>query len=236
MKELTVEDQIYLCKYHDIDTSIYRNLGLKEGEVKELIKKYKENGLYEQYRNLSDEEYEKIIKKENAEKRKYITNRKEREILDQYNFDKNKDTYNYYIELLSEAERTKQHNEEFIAAKVYERIAKLKNTNRVNIQNECQRYLNNTFSNNEKLFLQKYKQKPTIMQFIMKEIEIIENIESKNNKSVQEIEQKDNSDENIITKNNVLSEKMIVQVPISIIMEYYYQRGYIDALKEKWKW
>lgn len=64
MKELNVEEQIYLCKYHDVDNSLQTTLGISDKKANELIEKYKSNGLYKQYRNLSDEEYEKIIKNE----------------------------------------------------------------------------------------------------------------------------------------------------------------------------
>lgn len=42
MKTLTVEEQIYFCKYHDIDTSLYTTIGIKEQDVQRLIKKFKE--------------------------------------------------------------------------------------------------------------------------------------------------------------------------------------------------
>lgn len=51
MKKLSVENQIYLCKYWDVDKSLYTTIGLKEDEVKETLERLKGNGLYEQYRN-----------------------------------------------------------------------------------------------------------------------------------------------------------------------------------------
>ena len=64
MKELSIENQIYLCKYWDVDKSLYTTIGLKDDEIKETLERLKGNGLYEQYRNLDEYEYEKIIKKE----------------------------------------------------------------------------------------------------------------------------------------------------------------------------
>lgn len=69
MKELNLEKQIYLCKYHDIDTDLKATMGLSESEVKKYIEKLKKDGLYEKYRNLEDEEYEKIIKTEKIKKK-----------------------------------------------------------------------------------------------------------------------------------------------------------------------
>lgn len=58
-KNLSLEKQIYLCKYHNIDT-----LGLSKCEVKGILDDLKANGLYEKYKNMSEEEYEKKIKGE----------------------------------------------------------------------------------------------------------------------------------------------------------------------------
>lgn len=69
MKELSLEKQIYLCKYHDVDTDLKTTIGLSELEVQEYIEKLKKDGMYEKYRNLDDEEYEKIIKTEKIKKK-----------------------------------------------------------------------------------------------------------------------------------------------------------------------
>lgn len=71
MKELSVEDQIYLCKYHDVDTRLKTTTKLNPKEVEEVIAELKEKGVYKQYRKMSDEEYEKIIEDEKKKKSKY---------------------------------------------------------------------------------------------------------------------------------------------------------------------
>lgn len=43
MKELSVEKQIYLCKYHDIDNYITISMNMTQKQINELIKKYKQN-------------------------------------------------------------------------------------------------------------------------------------------------------------------------------------------------
>ena len=70
MKELSIEDQIYLCKYHDIDESICYSTGLKKSEIEKSINNLKDIGLYEKYRKMSEEEYEKVIEDE-KKKSKY---------------------------------------------------------------------------------------------------------------------------------------------------------------------
>jgi len=39
MKELSVEDQIYLCKYHDVDESLGTTIGVSGQQAKEIINK-----------------------------------------------------------------------------------------------------------------------------------------------------------------------------------------------------
>lgn len=71
MKSLSLEKQIYLCKYSEID-----NIGLSTSEAKAVLNKLKEQGLYEKYKNMSEEEYERIIRKEKLMK-KYEKKEKE---------------------------------------------------------------------------------------------------------------------------------------------------------------
>lgn len=71
MNKVSIENQIYLCKYHDVDENICCSTGLKKSEIDVIITKLKENGMYEVYRKMSDEEYEKIIEDEKKKKSKY---------------------------------------------------------------------------------------------------------------------------------------------------------------------
>lgn len=226
MKELSVEEQIYLCKYHDVDTALDKTIHINSEEAERLIKKYKENGLYEQYRNLSDEEYEEIIKKEEISK-KYNKNNemynKETQILNKYNFDKNKETYKYFLRMLSEAEGAKKNNKEFILATILRKIGYETNTKEYNIQNECQRYLTKTYTENKELFLKhEYKQKPSIKEFILKEINL--NKEAEEIKTFQ-AEQMQQARLNTNPNSNItLNENLLILVPIKLIEEYFYMK------------
>ena len=129
MKELSVENQIYLCKYHDVDKSLYTTIGLKDDEIKETLKKLKENGLYEQYRNLDEYEYENIIKKEKR-KSKY------EKILDKYKFDKTKKAYSSLKEVLSISDNYK-NTEIFSLEKVFREIAERQNVKSYIMDTKC---------------------------------------------------------------------------------------------------
>ena len=69
MKELSLEKQIYFCKYHGVDKSLHTTIGIYENEVEPLLQKFKDEGVYEKYRYMPEEEYEKVIKKEKALKK-----------------------------------------------------------------------------------------------------------------------------------------------------------------------
>lgn len=101
MKELSVEKQIYLCKYHDIDDALNVTLGISRSEAQEILSKLKSNGMYDQYRKLSEDEYEKII---HTEERKDKFER----ILDKYNFDKESTRYSIIKDVLIEAQADKK--------------------------------------------------------------------------------------------------------------------------------
>lgn len=226
MKELSVEEQIYLCKYHDIDTALDKTIHINSGEAEKLLQKYKENGLYEQYRNLSDEEYEEIINKEKQIKKYNKNNKmynKEAQILNKYNFDKNKETYKYFLRMLSEAEEAKKNNKEFTLATVFKKIGYETNTKEYNIQNECNRYLIKTYTENKELFLKhQYKQKPSIREFILKEINL--NKEEEEIKTFQ-AEQMQQARLNTNPNSNItLNENLLILVPIKLIEEYFYMK------------
>lgn len=69
-KSLTVEEEIYLCKYHDIDAALPTNLGISSKEINKTLVQLKKDGVYEQYRNLNEKEYETIIKLEKKLRKK----------------------------------------------------------------------------------------------------------------------------------------------------------------------
>ena len=58
---ISIEKQIYLCKYHEIDNKFKYSIGITNAEAYKILEELKRKGLYEKYRNLTEEEYEKII-------------------------------------------------------------------------------------------------------------------------------------------------------------------------------
>lgn len=226
MKELSVENQIYLCKYHDVDKSLYTTIKLKDDEIKETLKKLKENGLYEQYRNLDEYEYEKIIKKEKR-KSKY------EKILDKYKFDKTKKAYSSLKEVLSISDNYK-NTEIFSLEKVFREIAERQNVKSYIINNNCKRILNNAYLENRAIFEEnKYYKKPTLREFVLQELNL-QDAKIKEKASCDKKECNDASKENICeskeksskVKENLIGdiENTFVKVSVKTIMEWSYQK------------
>lgn len=224
MKELSIENQIYLCKYWDVDKSLYTTIGLKEDEIKETLERLKGNGLYEQYRSLPEEEYEKIVKKE-KENKKHISFAEK--ILNKYKFDKSSLTYNDITKALNEYEKHK--NEEGLNLKeVFRRVAKERKVETYVINNNCKRALEKAYSNNKEIFNAKYEKKPTLKEFFNKEL----GLEDKNvicdiTENEKEICEKE-------TMENIKEiENTFVKVSVKKMMEWSYYKGYLDGILRK---
>ena len=165
MRDLNIEEQIYLCKYHDVDKHLNITMKISQAEVKEIISKLKERGLYEKYRNLEEQEYENIIK-EDKHKSKY------EKILDKYNFDKTKKSYNSIRRVLAICDNLKA-KKELRLEKVFKIIADEQNVKSYIINNDCKRILDNTYLLNKKIFEDnKYYKKPTLKEFVIQELNL----------------------------------------------------------------
>lgn len=224
MKELSVEDQIYLCKYHDVDDSLGTTIGVSGQQAKEIINKLKQNGLYEQYRKLSEEEYEQIIKIENK-KDKYT------KILDKYKFDINKKGYDNLKQVLKECSFYIDAKE-LSLEKVFRELADKQGIKSYIINNDCKRMLDNTYLENQKLFEEKgYYKKPTLREFVLQELGI------KKIENVCEYKERPIGDkENVIcdiTPNIGDIENTFVKVSVKTIMDWSYQKGYLDRMLEE---
>lgn len=66
MEEISLEEQIYICKYiEDVGiTEIKASLGHKHSkeQIEKLVNTLKSNGIYKQYKNMSYSEWENKIK------------------------------------------------------------------------------------------------------------------------------------------------------------------------------
>ena len=211
MKELSVEDQIYLCKYHDIDTDLYTTLGLRDYEVEPILEKLKANGLYEQYRKMDEFEYEKVIKREKKKS-------KAEKILDKYNFDKSKIYYERLKKTLIKCENIK-NAEELNLNSLYVKVADELSIKPYVIANDCRVAIEDIYIRNHDVFRNAgYYKKPTFKDFVIREFGLKSDIQ----------ETKENICEVKESGNQELPGQTIT-VPIKIIYEYYYLKGFLDA-------
>ena len=225
MRALSTEDQIYLCKYHDIDENICFSTRLKKDEIEQLIKKFKANGLYEKYRKMSDEEYEDIIE---AEKKKDKCTK----ILDKYMFNKTKKGYTTLKDVMKMCFKYTDSTE-LSLEKVFRELADKQETKSYIINNDCKRMLDNTYLENQKIFEENgYCKKPTLREFILQELKI-----GKGKDNICEVKEmsKENKDNVIsdITPNIGDIENTFVKVSVKTIMDWSYQKGYLDRMLEE---
>ena len=70
MKNFSVYDQIYICKYSEKIplNEIAYSLGTNVENIKNILDTLKKNGIYEQYIKISDEDWEKTDKKKTTKK------------------------------------------------------------------------------------------------------------------------------------------------------------------------
>lgn len=63
MKPLSLADRVYLAKYFEVDGPVMMGdlFDKPYQNIKKLIANMKKNGEYDLYRNLTEEEYEKIL-------------------------------------------------------------------------------------------------------------------------------------------------------------------------------
>lgn len=215
MKELSLEKQIYLCKYHDVDTNLKATMGLRETEVQEYIKKFKQNGLYEQYRNLDEYEYEDIIKKDKKK------NRFEK-ILDKYKFDKNNKGYRSLIKVLELSTKYK-NTKELSLEQVFKQIAENLKVKSYIINNDCKRLLDATYMQNKTLFESyDYDKKPTVKEFVIKELKICSSAE------IEETEKNTETKESVIPNITAEEAKEIkdtyVKISVKTLMNFCYEK------------
>lgn len=232
VKELSVEDQIYLCKYHDVDSSLFTTIHLNDKEIKETLDRLKQNGLYEQYRNLSDEDYEHIIKRE-KNKSQY------EKILDKYKFDKTNKAYNHLKQVLETCDKYK--TAELSMEQIYRQIADKEKVKSYIVNNDCKRILDNTYLSNKEIFEQnQYYKKPSVRDFVFKEL----NIEQLDTKQVKEKVQENiggsadkfaENDKSINTQLISDIDNTYVKVPVRTIAEWSYYKGYLDRMLEESK-
>lgn len=217
MKELSIENQIYLCKYHDIitDYDLRATMSISRKQADELIEKYKANGLYEQYKNLEEDQYEAIIKKR-MEPPKSNTDK----MLEKYEFDTNKSGYKCLKELIEYLSINKKKS----IVDGYQEVANnYKDKDEISVRNAIYRLVS--------------EKKITLTQILKNETEWV-GPDKKGFVAVKEENAVEINSEFIPEGgNNELPDvdTGFVKVSIRTVMEWSYQKGYLDRMLEEEK-
>jgi len=218
MKELSIENQIYLCKYHDIvaDYELRTTMGISRKQANDFIERYKQNGLYEQYRKMNEDDYEAIIKK-----KKELPMSNTDRMLEKYEFDRNKTGYTYLKQLIEYLSVNKKKS----IVDAYQEIANsYKDKDEVSIRNAIHRVVS--------------EKKITLTQLLKNETEWV-GPDKKGFVAIKE----DNAEEDINSEfipkggNQELPDvdTGFVRVSIRTVMEWSYQKGYLDRMLEEEK-
>lgn len=212
------------------------NLGIKESEAEKLIEKYKANGLYEQYRNLSEEDYEAILRG-----RKEPPKNKFEIILNKYKLDSDSIASKYLLELLEYINLNKNAS----IKEAYTEIAKRHRKDKQQIQNAIYRMTSaNQISLSQLLkdeldwkevtrkFIRVSKESEEVQEDKIKE-SVICDITQNNNAEIAENKEKEaESINNEFTSEITNLDNVIVKVSVRTLLELQYYRGYVEALKK----
>lgn len=222
MKDLSVEDQIYLCKYHDVDKALHTTLGLRDYEVEPMLNKLKQNGLYEQYRKMPDEEYEKIIKKK--PKKQKVS--KADDIVEKYCFDRRKTYFGRVNRILQKCEKIKEEENLNLNA-LYDEVAKELSIKPYVIPNDCRVSLAEAYEHHKDIFRNAgYYKRPSFKDFIVKEFGMKRDVQEENTIEIKANEITLLREQEVPIKVNG---EPTITVPIKVIYEYYYLKGFLDA-------
>ena len=149
--------------------------------------------------------------------------------MERYNFDKTKKGYENLKQVMQECSRYK-NSTDISLEKIFRKLADKQGIRSYIINNDCKRMLDSTYLDNKKIFEEKgYYKKPTLREFVLQElgIEKLENVCKTKEKASE-------SKETISSQFTVGDiENTFVKVSVKTIMDWSYQKGYLDRMLEE---
>lgn len=216
-QELDFEDQIFICQ-NDKKMSIAEmatKLQVTQSEIKEKLDILKANGVYEQLANISDEEIQK--KKDIVIPLHF--NSMASKLLEKNNFKKQYVGFEFWKKLIALMMYKPEYLKKSLNSEIYPIIARKCNSTVANVESQLR------FSLQEAMGKQKY----TIVTFLSTMLN--SNVEKEETKEYKEeikvMEEKTETKSNI----SIIDDTTLVTVPMKMIKEYYYMKGYMDAVE-----
>ena len=217
-QELDFEDQIFICQ-NDKKMSIAEmaaELKVTQSEIKEKLDILKANGVYEQLANLSEEDIQK--KKDIVIPLHF--NSMASKLLEKHNFKKQYVGFEFWKKLIALMMFNPEYLKKSLNSEIYPLIARKCNTTVANVESQLR------FSLQEAMGKQKY----TIVTFLsaMLNSDIEREEEAKEKKEeIKPMEEKTEAKSNM----TIIDDTTLVTVPMKMIKEYYYMKGYMDAVE-----
>lgn len=219
-KELGIEEQIFICK-NSKNMSISemsQKIGFPQYQIKETLEILKANGIYDQYVKMTDED---IARKKDITIPLHYNSMAAR-LLEKQNFNKNYVGFEYWKKLIALMMYKPEYLNKSLKSEIYPIIARKCYTSEANVESQLRFSLNTAMG----------KQKYTIVSFLSTMLN--SNINDKDNyeaekggKTIKTMEENNKKELEI----NTFQDETIVKVPAKIIMEYWYMKGYIDAVE-----
>ncbi len=219
---LSIEQEIYICKNDktkDIK-DISRELGVPQILIKETLDILKANGLYEQFKNMTEEE----IKSKTDIKIPLYYNSLASRLLEKKNFNKSYQGFEYWKKLIALIAFKPEYIERSLEDEIYPIIARKCTTSVQNVYNQLKNSLI-VATNSDGISIEEYLKK------ILKEWHTKQQTEYLK-EPVKKIIKEQNENQNSTEEKNMIDE-IIVKVPLSFIQEHYYMKGYLDCILQK---
>lgn len=223
-KDLEIPEQIFICQNDGkMELSeMSKKLGVPQHKIKSTLEILKANGVFEQYLKMTDED---VKRKQDITVPLHFNSMAAR-LLEKQNFNKGYVGFEYWKRLIALMMYKPEYLKKSLNSEIYPIIARKTYTTVSNVESQLRYSLNAAMG----------KQKYTIVSFLSTMLNSTEE-KKKNEEEKAIMETEENTTEMKDVKlvedlNTVLSEGMLVKVPINLVTDYWYMKGYIDATKE----
>lgn len=243
MKEFSITDQIYLCKYYDtVETyDLATGLGTTISLVERTIEVLKKNGLYEQYKKISDEDWEQLERQETRKRGRKPNIRKPTseypkqepkikpivpgfhcamasKLLSKYGFNKSFVGFEYWKHLIALMMCDNTYLTKSLNSEIYPYIAEKCHSTVVNVESQLRFSLKNSLAKGYTItsFLNKVLNNEEVEA---KEPKIKEEIKEGEETKMEEKKTEESNDSQI-----TINENTMIQVPAKILLDYYYMK------------
>lgn len=223
-EELDIEDKIFICQNEKKMTisEMATKLQLPQYKIKETLEILKANGIYKQFANMTEQEIEK--KKDIVIPLHY--NSMASKLLEKHNFTKSYVGFEYWKKLIALMMYKPEYLKKSLNSEIYPIIARKCDSTVANVESQLRFSLSAAMG----------KQKYTIVSFLSTMLNAnMENEEqkeeSKSNKKIEEEENKGDSMKMNCENLKTTNEDTLIVIPLKMLNEYWYMKGYIDAVE-----